>query len=87
MFLQCLMAVVVIALHRCFLQSPVHPLDLAVGPRMVRLGSTVLDLVFPAHATNDMREGRAIPLPVRALDAVVGQDNVDAVRHGRNEIP
>lgn len=35
--------VVVIALHRGVLDLPVHPLDLPVGPGVVRLGQPVLD--------------------------------------------
>ncbi len=79
-------AFVVIALHRCVLQGPVHPLDLTVVPWMVGLGQPVLDPVFQAHRPKDMLERVPIPLPIRELDAVVGQDNLDAVGDGGNQI-
>ena len=45
---QLLVGFVVITLHCCLLQRPVHPLNLAVGPRVVRLGEAVLDIVLAA---------------------------------------
>jgi len=40
---QLIMAVVVVSFHRRFLDGSVHPLDLAIGPRMVWLGQPVFD--------------------------------------------
>ena len=39
---------VVVAVDSRFLDGPVHPLDLTVGPRMVGLGQAVLDAVGSA---------------------------------------
>jgi Arc/MetJ-type ribon-helix-helix transcriptional regulator len=39
------MALIVVALHRCLLERPVHSFDLAIRPGMVRLGQAVLDAV------------------------------------------
>ncbi len=84
---QFLVACIVVALHGRILQCPVHAFDLTVGPRVVGFGQPVLDLVFPAYANKDMLPCIAIPFAVRALDAVVGQNRMDAVGHGGNQIP
>ena len=51
------MALIVVALHRCLLERPVHSLDLAIGPGMVRLGQAVLDAAPVAGSI----EGMAAP--------------------------
>ena len=44
------MTVIVIAFDRRVLDRAVHPLDLTDGPRMVRLGKPVLDVIgFANH--------------------------------------
>ena len=48
MLAQFVVSLVVIASHRRFLERPVHALHLTVGPRMVRLRSTVIDIVLCA---------------------------------------
>src|SRR5512147_2544543 len=55
--LQLLMVVVVIPLHGRFLEGAVHSLDLAICPRMVRLGEPMLNAVFVASTV----EGVATP--------------------------
>ena len=47
-------AVVVVALDRRILDGAVHPLDLPVGPRMVHLGQSMLDVVLVADAVEDV---------------------------------
>ncbi len=42
------MAIVMIALDGGVLDGAVHPLDLAVGPRIVRLGEPVFDTILMA---------------------------------------
>ena len=42
---QLLVAVVVVSFHRRILDRAVHSLDLAIGPRMVWLGQSMLDRV------------------------------------------
>ena len=41
---------VVISLDGRVLDCPVHPLDLSIGPRMIRLGQPMLDPVLTAGA-------------------------------------
>jgi hypothetical protein len=45
---------VVIAPNGGFLEDAVHPLDLTVGPGMVRLGEAVLDTMLAAVASNSI---------------------------------
>jgi hypothetical protein len=82
-------AVVVEALHGGFLDRAVHSLDLAVGPRMVRLGEPVLDAIrltdhVEAHRPGDDR----VPVPrlFCELDAIIGQDRVDLVGDGLEHV-
>jgi hypothetical protein len=49
------MGVVVIAPHRRLLERAVHPLHLAVSPRMIRLGEAMLDAVFTTDALEHMQ--------------------------------
>ena len=78
------MALVVVALDGRLLEGAVHPLDLAVGPRMVRLGEPVLDAVLAAdlvEAVNAHACGPAITVlrQVGELDAIIGEDGVQVV--------
>lgn len=51
---QLLMGLVVVALHSRLLKCPVHPFDLAVGLRMVRLGEPMFDAVLSESAVERM---------------------------------
>ena len=78
-------AVVMEAFDGRLLDGPVHALDLTVGPRVVRFGEPMLDVVgladhVEAHLTRP--GGVAVAGLLGELDAVVGQDGVDAIRHG-----
>ena len=46
--------VIVIALDGRVFDGAVHPLDLPVGPRMVHLGQSMLDVVLVADAVEDV---------------------------------
>ena len=50
MIFELAMSVIVIAPDGRLLERTVHPLDLAVGPRMVWLGEAMLDVVLAADA-------------------------------------
>ena len=50
MLFELAMSFIVIALDGGLFERSVHPFDLAVGPWMVGLGETMLDLVLAAHA-------------------------------------
>src|SRR4028119_2246332 len=68
---QLVMCGVVEALDRCLLDGAVHPLDLAIRPRMPRLGQPVLDVEAGAAQLRRMaaaghRLGR--PRPAAAIE-------------------
>lgn len=86
MGLELIMAFVVIPFDGGVLDGSVHPLDLTVGPRMVGLGQPVVDAMAPAGPVEGMaaqhcRGAFTVFRQVSELDAVVGQDCVDVVRH------
>ena len=94
------MILVVEAFDGCVLDGPVHPFDLAVGPRVLRLGGAVIDAglgtgilegvrpdgLSPGEGFDDQRNCRAARAWRRELDAVVGQHGVDPVGHGFEEM-
>jgi len=52
----------VVSLHRRFLERSVHSLDLAVGPRMARLGEPMVNVQLGAGVFEGMRpDGFACP--------------------------
>lgn len=63
----------------------VHPLDLPVGPWMVRPGEAILDTVGLAdHVKAHLTRGCSGPVAglVGEPDAVVGEDGADTIGHG-----
>ena len=86
---QLVVALIVEALDGRFLDGAVHPLDLSVSPGMVGFGKPVLDIVrFADHVEAHMARpsGVAVAWLVGELDAIVGQDRVDAVRNGFEQV-
>ena len=82
---QLVVVVVVEPLDRGVLESAVHSLDLAIGPRIVGFGQSVLNAVRRADHVEANRpgiDGVAVPGLLGELDAVVGQDRVDLAGHG-----
>ena len=83
------MAVVLEALYGGVLSGAVHPLDLALGPGMVRLCEPVLDAIrfidhVEAHRPGDDRV--LVPRLLFKLDAVFGQDRVDLTADGLEHV-
>jgi hypothetical protein len=73
-----------------FLDGPVHPFDLSVGPGMVGLGQTVVDPITKTDAIEGMstpssRKSSTVLRQIGELDSVVGEHGVDAVRNGFDE--
>ncbi len=84
------MAVVMVTFDSGFLDRPVHSLDLAVCPGMLDFGEPVLDPVLTATHVKHMRHvsGRGsvgVARRERELNAVVGQDGMDFIGHGRDQ--
>ncbi|OIQ68054.1 hypothetical protein GALL_503610 [mine drainage metagenome] len=67
MGLEAFQVVVVVDLHCGVFDGAVHPLGLAVGPRMVGLGQPVLDIVVDADAAEDVAAGGAARWAVAIL--------------------
>ena len=83
------MVLVVEALDGDFLDGAVHPLDLAVGPWVVRLGEPMLDVVgladhVEAHLAR--RGGVAVTRLLGELDAVIDQNRVYSIRYGFEQV-
>jgi len=82
-------ALIVEASDGRFLDGPVHPLDLFVGPRIIRFGEPMLDVVGLAdHVEAHLTGPGGVPVAglLGELDAVIGQDRVDAVGHGCQQV-
>jgi len=47
--------VVVVAAHGGLLESSIHPFNLTVGPRMVRLSEAMLDAMFAANTIEHVK--------------------------------
>ena len=80
------MGIVMISPDGGLFDCPVHALDLSVGPGMVHLCQPVFDLMVCANTIEDVFEGKPILLAIGELDAVIGQDGVDPVRHSINQV-
>src|SRR3546814_5241451 len=74
------MAVVMVALDRCFLDGAVHSFDLAIGPGVLHLGQAMLDAMLVADPVEDMVEGVFVMRHIGELDAIIGQHGVDRDR-------
>lgn len=83
------MALVVKTFDRRLLDGPVHPLDLTVGPWVVRFGEPVLDVVgladhVEAHLAGP--GGVSVTGLLGELNAIVRQNGVDAVGYGFQQV-
>ena len=83
---QLLVVIVMESFDGRVLDGAVHAFDLAVGPRVFDLGEPVVDLMFPADTVKDVLEGINVPIMICELDAIVGQNDVEPVRHGRDQV-
>jgi hypothetical protein len=90
MLSQLFVRAVVIPFDGRLLEGSVHPLDLSIGPRMIRFCQAMLDVVALTCAIERMpselrRRAIAVLREVRELDAVVGQHDMDVVGDGLNQ--
>src|SRR5262245_47954542 len=81
------MGVIVITMHSGIFQCTVHALHLSVGPGMVGLGKTMFDAMCGTDAVKEMLKRILLVRLVSELNAIVGQDGVNLVRHGGNQTP
>ena len=83
------MALLVETFDGRFLDGAVHALNLAVRPRVVGFYEAMFDVVrladhVEAHLTRP--SGVSVARLLGELNAVIGQDCVDAVRHGLEQV-
>ncbi len=71
---------VVEALDGGFFDGAVHALNLAVGPRVRRLGQAVLHVVFPANAVKAVPTRQELVRLRRELHPIVGEHGMHFVR-------
>ena len=81
---QLIVAVVVVALDSGLLDGPVHALDLAVDPGMIRFGKPVIDAMRKTDPVKGMSaKARRWPFAVLGkvgeLDSVIGEHGMDAI--------
>jgi hypothetical protein len=81
------MGLIVICLHRRFLERPVHAFDLAIGPRMVGFGQPRINPILLADAIKDMMKGLDIALAIGELDAIISEHRVDLIGDGGHHVP
>lgn len=83
------MIVVMIPFDRGVLDRAVHPFDLAVGPGVIGLRQPMLDPVYVAdHVKTHGSRIECVPVSrlFGELDAIIGQDRVDVIRQGFEQV-
>lgn len=79
------MGLIVIALDGRVLEGAIHPLDLTVSPGMIDFRQPVLDAMLFTDAVEQMLESPFILQAIGELDAVVREDDMNAVGHGSGQ--
>jgi len=83
---QVLMGLIVVFLDRGFSARSIHALRLAIRPGMISFGRPMGDGVLLTYAGKDGFAGIFILLPIRKLDAVIGEYGVKFVQNNRDKI-
>lgn len=86
MLFQMLMRLVIVFLDWGFFSCSVHALDLAIGPGVIGVREPVFNGMFITDTCKDMCEGRFVVFPISDLDPVIGQNDMDAIGHGRDQM-
>lgn len=86
MLLELLVIVVMEPFDGGILNSPVHPLDLTVGPWVLHFCQAVFNAVSSADPVKDVLELMEIARPIGELDAIVGQNSMDGIGHSGDQI-
>ena len=72
------------------LDRAAHPFNLAIRPGVLDPGQPMVDLMLAADpvedAVEDAVEGVNVPVVIGELAAVIGQHDVDAVRHSSGQV-
>jgi hypothetical protein len=82
-----LVVVVVVEAFDCrLLDRPIHPFNLAIGPRVFDPGKPVVDLMLSTDTVKDVLEGINVLVMIGELDAIIGQNDVEPVGHGGDQV-
>ncbi len=73
-------------LDHCLLDRAFHAFHLSIGPWMADLGEPMFNTKCVANPVKGNIPIRFHPLAFCKLDAVISQDCVNGVRHGRDQI-
>ena len=68
------------------LDRAVHAFNLAIRPWVLDPGQPVVDLMLAADPVEDVFEGMDVPFVGGELAAIIGQNDVDAVRHSGGQV-
>ena len=83
---QLFMIVVVIPFDGCFLDRPVHALNLAIGPWVFDFCQSMINIVFCTDPIKDVNACIFVTGMIGELDTVVRQDYVDCIRNRFDQI-
>lgn len=64
----------------------IHSFDLAISPGVLDLGEPVFDVMLAADPVKDVFEGINVLIMIGELDAITGEQDVEPVGHGGDEI-
>jgi hypothetical protein len=81
------MGLVVLRLHGGLFAWAVHPVHLASGPGLVRVGQPMIPTMLMTDASQARLQGLAIALPIGALEAMIRAHRVDLVGSGGHHVP
>jgi hypothetical protein len=81
------MGLIVICLHRRFLERPVHAFYLTIRPWMVGFDQPRINPILLADAIKDMVKGVDIALAISELDAIISEHRVDLIGDGGHHVP
>jgi len=67
-------------------ERSVHSFDLTIGSRMFHLGQPMLNLMFVTDPIKGVFKGRGVTFAIGELVAIVGEHDVDPIRHCCNKV-
>ena len=87
MLLSVLRGLILVFLYRSFLERAVHAFDLAIGPRVVGCGQSMIDTILLTDTSQEMLTGSDIALAIGEREAVSRSDRRDLLRPDGHQVP
>ena len=78
---------ILVFLYRSFLERAVHAFYLAIGPRVVGCGQSMIDTILLTDTSQEMLTGSDIALAIGEREAVSRSDRRDLLRHDGHQVP